>query len=201
MNAIAQTRHGPVEYRTVGQGPVILVRNSGHTPCRSPLGHEPFFLDQGYQLLIPSRPGYGKTPSAVGKTAEAFADVLVSFLDLFQVEQAIVVGMRGWWTHGPATGWSSSRPRDLTKRGDWGPLSYGADPPARLPAVQTCGGTRNLGKLPCFRAIRATGSSQTHDEELVFAVTRSGARHHEPGPAASCPRLLVGFAVKLGLSP
>jgi pimeloyl-ACP methyl ester carboxylesterase len=54
---------------------------------------EQFFLDQGYQLLIPSRPGYGKTPSSVGRTAEAFADVLVSFLDLLHLDHVIVVGI------------------------------------------------------------------------------------------------------------
>ena len=62
MNHVAQTTRGPVEYRIVGQGPVILVLGGGHTNCDSSLGHEQFFLHQGYQLLIPSRPGYGKTP-------------------------------------------------------------------------------------------------------------------------------------------
>jgi pimeloyl-ACP methyl ester carboxylesterase len=57
------------------------------------LGDEQFFLDQGYQLIIPSRPGYGKTPSTTGKTAEAFADALVSLLDLLHLDQVIVVGI------------------------------------------------------------------------------------------------------------
>jgi pimeloyl-ACP methyl ester carboxylesterase len=93
MNTSVQTKQGPVEYRIVGHGPVILVLNGGHTTCHSPLGHEQFFLEQGYQLLIPSRPGYGKTPSSVGRTAEAFADALVSMLDLLHFEQVIVVGI------------------------------------------------------------------------------------------------------------
>ncbi|HEY4386824.1 MAG TPA: alpha/beta hydrolase [Ktedonobacteraceae bacterium] len=93
MNMIAQTRQGPIEYRVVGQGPAVLVLNGGHTNCSSPLGHEPFFLDHGYQLLIPSRPGYGKTPPFVGKTAEAFADALVSLLDLLHLDHVIVVGI------------------------------------------------------------------------------------------------------------
>jgi pimeloyl-ACP methyl ester carboxylesterase len=93
MNHVAQTTRGSLEYRTVGQGPTILVLNGGHTNCHSPLGHEQFFLDQGYQLLIPSRPGYGKTPSSTGRTAEAFADALISFLDLLQLDSVIVVGI------------------------------------------------------------------------------------------------------------
>jgi len=93
MINIAQTKQGPIEYRMVRQGPAVLVLNGGHTNCTSPLGHEQFFLNQGYQLLIPSRPGYGKTPSSTGKTAEAFADALVSFLDLLHLDQVIVVGI------------------------------------------------------------------------------------------------------------
>jgi len=93
MSRIVQTKQGPIEYRTVGQGPAVLVLNGGHTNCNSPLGHEQFFLDQGYQLLIPSRPGYGKTPSSTGKTAEAFADALINFLDLLHLDQVIVAGI------------------------------------------------------------------------------------------------------------
>lgn len=93
MNLIAQTKRGPIEYRIVGEGPAVLVLNGGHTNCNSPLGHEQFFLDQGYQLLIPSRPGYGKTPSFTGRTAEAFADALVSFLDMLHLDHVIVVGI------------------------------------------------------------------------------------------------------------
>jgi pimeloyl-ACP methyl ester carboxylesterase len=93
MKHVAQTARGFIEYRIVGQGPTILVLNGGHTNCDSPLGHEQFFLDQGYQLLIPSRPGYGKTPSATGRTAEAFANALVSLLDYFHIDSVIVVGI------------------------------------------------------------------------------------------------------------
>ena len=64
MKRIAHTAHGPIEYRIVGWGPAVLALNGGHTNAASPLGHERFFVEQGYQLIIPSRPGYGKTPSA-----------------------------------------------------------------------------------------------------------------------------------------
>jgi pimeloyl-ACP methyl ester carboxylesterase len=93
MMSIAQVEQGPIEYRVVGQGPAVLVLNGGHTNCTSPLGHEPFFLEQGYQLIIPSRPGYGKTPSSTGRTAEAFADALVGLLDQLLLEQVIVLGI------------------------------------------------------------------------------------------------------------
>lgn len=93
VSHLVRTKLGLIEYRSVGQGPAVLVLNGGHTNCHSPLGHEAFFLAQGYQLIIPSRPGYGRTPSSTGKRAEAFADALVSLLDLLQLDQVIVVGI------------------------------------------------------------------------------------------------------------
>jgi hypothetical protein len=84
MNTIAQTEKGPIEYRVVGQGPAVLVLNGGH---------QRFFVEHGYQLIIPSRPGYGNTPSSTGRTAEAFADALIPLLDQLQLEQVIVLGI------------------------------------------------------------------------------------------------------------
>ncbi|MGZ3673748.1 MAG: alpha/beta fold hydrolase [Ktedonobacterales bacterium] len=93
MNPIAHTEKGRIEYRVMGQGPAVLVLNGGHTNCNSPLGHQQFFPEHGYQLIIPSRPGYGKTPSSTGRTAEVFADALLPFLDQLQLEQVIVLGI------------------------------------------------------------------------------------------------------------
>jgi pimeloyl-ACP methyl ester carboxylesterase len=93
MMRIAHTTHGPIEYRIVGWGPAVLALNGGHTYAASPLGNEQFFLREGYKLIIPSRPGYGATPLATGKTAEAFADALVDLLDHLQVERVIVLGI------------------------------------------------------------------------------------------------------------
>jgi len=93
MKTIAQTEKGPIEYRVVGQEPTVLVLNGGHTNCGSPLGHQRFFVEHGYQLLIPSRPGYGHTPSSTGRTAQAFADALIALLDQLQLERVIVLGI------------------------------------------------------------------------------------------------------------
>lgn len=93
MKRMARTPKGPIEYRTAGQGPAVLVLNGGHTNCNSPLGHEHFFVAHGYRLIIPSRPGYGKTPSATGRSAQAFADALAALLDQLQLAQVIVLAI------------------------------------------------------------------------------------------------------------
>lgn len=95
MNSLVQLAQGPLEYRVVGEGPTVLVLNGGHTSCNTPFGHERFFLERGYRLILPSRPGYSKTPLATGRTAEAFADALAAFLDHLYLEQVIVVGISG----------------------------------------------------------------------------------------------------------
>jgi pimeloyl-ACP methyl ester carboxylesterase len=97
MISIAQLETGPIEYRVLGkdEGRAVLVLNGGHTNCNSPFGHEQFFLKHGYRLVIPSRPGYGRTPSSTGRSAEAFADALVGLLEHLHLERVIVVGISG----------------------------------------------------------------------------------------------------------
>lgn len=95
MNSLAQLAQGPIEYREVGEGPAVLVLNGGHTNCNTPFGHERFFVEQGYRLILPSRPGYGRTPLITGRSAEAFADALATFLDYLNLQQVIVVGISG----------------------------------------------------------------------------------------------------------
>lgn len=92
---IARLPQGLVEYRLEGQARhgTILILNGGHTNCYSVFGHEQFLVSQGYQLIIPSRPGYGRTPSSCGKTAEDFADILSVLLDFLHLEQVIVIGI------------------------------------------------------------------------------------------------------------
>jgi pimeloyl-ACP methyl ester carboxylesterase len=87
------TECGPIEYREIGRGEPVLVLNGGHTNCDSPLGHERCFLDHGFRLIVPSRPGYGNTPSVTGRRAEAFADALAQLLDRLQLERVVVLGI------------------------------------------------------------------------------------------------------------
>jgi pimeloyl-ACP methyl ester carboxylesterase len=88
-----QMKSGVVEYRSEGVGPVVLVLNGGHTNCTSPFEHEEFFLEKGYRLVIPSRPGYRNTTSSSGRTAEGFADTLASLLEALKIDKVIVIGI------------------------------------------------------------------------------------------------------------
>ncbi len=63
---------------------------------------------------IPSRPEYEKTPTSTEKTAEAFADALVSLLGLLQLDAVIVVGI----CVAGRTAFASKQ-TDPTKRCNW----------------------------------------------------------------------------------
>lgn len=71
---IAQLRGGPVQYRLERRGPAtVVVFHGGHTHAGIALG-ENTYTGAGFSVLVPSRPGYGKTPLAAGPTPSSFAD-------------------------------------------------------------------------------------------------------------------------------
>jgi pimeloyl-ACP methyl ester carboxylesterase len=95
MKNIVQTARGAIEYRIKGPetGPVMLILNGGHTNCDSMVANLPFLLDLGYRVIIPSRPGYGRTPLATGKTAADAADALVALFDYLGLKKASVMAI------------------------------------------------------------------------------------------------------------
>jgi pimeloyl-ACP methyl ester carboxylesterase len=93
MINVAPTPHGVIEYRLEGQGDkVAVLLYGGHTNVNTRLGEE-YFLEQGYKVLVVSRPGYGKTPLSTGKTPDGFADALAELLQQLGVPRVLVVGI------------------------------------------------------------------------------------------------------------
>jgi pimeloyl-ACP methyl ester carboxylesterase len=89
---IAQTAKGPIEYRLEGTGPTVVVLNGGHCSRETRLSHEKL-AEHGFSVLTPSRPGYDRTPSHVGKSAQAAADALAALLDTLQIATVDVIGI------------------------------------------------------------------------------------------------------------
>ena len=90
----ARLATGAVEYRLEGDGPqTVVIFHGGHLRAGLALGEE-VFTASGYRVLIPSRPGYGRTPLATAPTAAAFADVTADLCRTLGIEQvAAVVGI------------------------------------------------------------------------------------------------------------
>ena len=86
---IIKTELGKIEYSTAGNGKPILFIHGGHTNCNVTIWYKGFDLDK-FQLITPSRPGYGNTPININKTPKQQADLIVSLLDYLHIDKVIL---------------------------------------------------------------------------------------------------------------
>ena len=91
---IAQTSRGPIEYTLTGGGPVILICHGTSSNCYSTEMSAPL-VEAGFSVLIPSRPGYGRTPLSVGHSAADAAEALVALMDGLGIPTCIVIAISG----------------------------------------------------------------------------------------------------------
>lgn len=112
--AMACLPAGQVEYRLDRRGDaVVVVFHGGHMRAGLALGEE-VFAAAGCTILVPSRPGYGRTPLSTGTSVEATTDVvqaLCAHLGIARV--AAVVGISGG---GPTAATMAARHADLVER-------------------------------------------------------------------------------------
>ncbi len=88
---ICETEKGRVEYKIEGNGPTVLILHGGHGSCRSDFGQKAL-VKNGFSILIPSRPGYGRTPIESGKTAEDTADLFAALMKKLSIKKVSVIG-------------------------------------------------------------------------------------------------------------
>ena len=91
---IAQTTKGSVEYTRLGNGPAVLVCHGTSCNCFS-IDDSAYLQKAGFSVLRPSRPGYGRTPLTVGRTAAQAAEALVALLDNLEIATCSVVAISG----------------------------------------------------------------------------------------------------------
>lgn len=91
---IAQTARGPVEFTLLGNGPVVLVCHGTSSNCYSTDMSAPL-VEAGFSVLTPSRPGYGRTPVEVGRSATQTAETFVALLDSLQIQTCMVIAVSG----------------------------------------------------------------------------------------------------------
>ncbi len=78
---IAKTDRGPVEFLVRGEGPAVLVFHG------APGGYDQAmligftFVQDEFQIVAPSRPGYLRTPLTTGLSPEQQADAMASLID------------------------------------------------------------------------------------------------------------------------
>ncbi|MBT4729420.1 MAG: alpha/beta hydrolase [Bacteroidetes bacterium] len=89
---IIATELGEIEYSSTGKGKPVLFIHGGHTNCNSTLWHKEFDLDK-FQLITPTRPGYGNTPLNNNTTPKQQADLIASLLDYLNIDKVILYGI------------------------------------------------------------------------------------------------------------
>lgn len=93
MNSqLINTRLGDIEYRSIGNGVPVVFIHGGHSNCHETLSHKGFDLSK-FQLITPSRPGYGKTPLNGNQTPKDAADLIAELLKYLAIDKAIVFGI------------------------------------------------------------------------------------------------------------
>lgn len=94
--AVASLPAGQVEYRLDRRGDsIVVIFHGGHMRAGLALG-EDVFAELGCTLLVPSRPGYGRTPLTTGTTPAGFADVVRELCEHLGIGRvAAVVGISG----------------------------------------------------------------------------------------------------------
>jgi pimeloyl-ACP methyl ester carboxylesterase len=94
QSQIAQTSRGSIEYTLTGNGPVVLACHGTSEDCHSTYSLESL-VQAGFCLLMPSRPGYGRTPLDVGKSSAQAAQALIALLDCLEIETCSVIAISG----------------------------------------------------------------------------------------------------------
>ncbi len=92
IKKVINTRLGEIEYSSIGKGIPVLFIHGGHSNCKETLCHKGFDKEK-YQLVTPSRPGYGKTPLGNNKTPREAADIIIELLDYLSIDNVIVYGI------------------------------------------------------------------------------------------------------------
>lgn len=91
-NKVINTKLGIIEYKSIGKGIPILFVHGGHSNCNETLCHKGFDLDK-FQLITPSRPGYGNTPLENNRTPKRAADLIIELINDLSIEKIVVYGI------------------------------------------------------------------------------------------------------------
>lgn len=90
---LVQTRCGPIEYASAGQGPAVLLVHGagGGVDQTAPFAHE--IAARGFRVVTMSRFGYLRTPRPADASAAAQADAHACLLDALKIPRAAIVGV------------------------------------------------------------------------------------------------------------
>lgn len=89
---LIQTKAGPIEIACLGTGQPLLSVHGGPGGCDQGLVLAMPFVEAGFRVIAPSRPGYLGTPLHSGANLAEQADLLAALLDALAIDAIPVVG-------------------------------------------------------------------------------------------------------------
>ncbi len=92
---VVQTRRGPVEYASLGEGPAVLALHGSMGGYDQALLLARTAGVPGFRYIAPSRPGYLGTSLSLGRTPREQADLYRDLLDALGVERATLMAISG----------------------------------------------------------------------------------------------------------
>ena len=90
---IAETKCGPIEYASAGEGPAVLLVHGAGGGFDQTAGFAEEIAPRGFRVIAMSRFGYLRTPLAADASPEAQADAHACLLDALKIPRAAVVGV------------------------------------------------------------------------------------------------------------
>ena len=157
--SIVDTAVGRVEVMVAGTGTAVLLVHGSPGSWRqlAPLAAD---LEAEHTVVLPSRPGYGRTPLATGRTPGQQADAYAALLDALALDRAVVVGVSG---------------------GAPSAAAFAARHPGRTAALVLCCplATDRFGVPRILRLVLAPGVG-----EVLTALDRARRRRRLDDPAA-----------------
>lgn len=90
---VVDTACGPIEYASVGDGPVVMISHGGGGGYDNGLLHLRGLTTFGFRVIAVSRAGYLRTPARVGRTPESMADTYAALLEALNVPCAAIIGL------------------------------------------------------------------------------------------------------------
>jgi 2-hydroxy-6-oxonona-2,4-dienedioate hydrolase len=90
---LALTACGPIEYASVGEGPVVLLVHGAGGGFDQPVEMARELAAHGLRVVMPSRFGYLRTPLPADASPQAQADAHACLLDALKIRRAAVMGI------------------------------------------------------------------------------------------------------------
>jgi pimeloyl-ACP methyl ester carboxylesterase len=90
-----ETPRGPVEFTIAGSGPPILYFHGTPSSSRLAIELERQLLTDGFELIVPQRPGYYGTPLGDRVTTADCAEMAVHVLDHLKIDRVAAIGTSG----------------------------------------------------------------------------------------------------------